>query len=96
MVDQESVRLLEAAGSALGGSVTVLLFIRRSIDVMITRKVREQVSEAMRSVTETNSKQNEQLREEVRADLHEYNAAAEQRTKNITDRIDSLMLRLQR
>ena len=96
MTDPETLRWVETALTALGSAATAVSFMYRRLDRMITEKVKAQVTEAMRGITEATSRQHEQLRADVKEDLHEFNTAAEARSKGITERIDLLMLRMQK
>ena len=82
--------LMDTALTVLSTLGAAWLAVRKGIDAMITRKVREQVQTAMSSVTDATSKQIEQLREDVK-ETHNQNLRAQQA---ITDRLDTLLTNL--
>ncbi|HSG19260.1 MAG TPA: hypothetical protein VLA31_00690, partial [Burkholderiaceae bacterium] len=86
--------LIEFVIKVASTAAVVIGILWRALDKMITRKVKEQLDEAMLQLTETTSKAVEGLRQE----LHDVNAEgqrkADERTDRITKRIDEIMLHL--
>lgn len=93
-MSEEFRSLIEFVIKVASTAAVVIGILWRALDKMITRKVKEQLDEAMLQLTETTSKAVEGLRQE----LHDVNAdgqrKADERTDRITKRIDEIMLHL--
>lgn len=93
-MNEEFRSIFEFALKVASTAAVVLGILWRALDKMITRKVKEQLDEAMIQLTHTTSKAVDGLRQE----LHDVNAdgqrKAEERTDRITKRIDEIMLHL--
>lgn len=93
-MNEEFRSLIEFVIKVASTAAVVIGILWRALDKMITRKVKEQLDEAMLQLTETTSKAVEGLRQE----LHDVNAdgqrKADERTDRITKRIDEIMLHL--
>ena len=87
---------ITTALTVIGSTATATLWVGKRVDNMITKRVKEQVREAMTEVTKATSDQLNDLRKDIRQDLQDQQHQAEKRVDGITQRLDALMMRLQR
>jgi hypothetical protein len=95
-MDEATISFLKTILEIVVAVLTVFGILWKVFDGMITKKVKAQVQEAMRSVTEATSSQLSLLRSEVHKNHGEQAEKIDDRFDALTQRIDRLFTRSER
>ena len=94
MTTDDLLNAAKTGATIMGSAATTVLWVHRRIDNLITKRVKEQVSAAMESVTETTSQQIASLRSDVKDELREGREENRDSLTEVTKRLDTILLHL--